>query len=144
MTLRHARLAKLLGLALLVSTFLTAFLLLAGVASAQSPARSFGSSVSYQQCTESWAFACGQRTPDGHTFGTAHRMEHCTRYSFAPNGTFTVSEPLGLDTSRGRYRIARGVVRMTLLDESGAVVQRFELPLSADGSTLGDLHRVQQ
>jgi hypothetical protein len=141
---RYARLANRLGVALLVSSFIAAFLLLAGVASAQSPRRSFATDVSYQQCTESWAFACGQRTPDGQTFGTAHRMEHCTRYSFAPNGTFTVSEPLGLDSTHGRYRIARGVVRMTVVDDSGAVVQRFELPLSADGSTLGDLHRVQQ
>ena len=130
----------LLALALLGSFLVASF------ASAQAPVSpgAFAQAVTYQQCSDSWAFACGQRTPSGQRFGTAHRMTHCTRYSFAANGTFTLTESLSLDVRSGRYRIQNGIVRIELLDETGAVVHTESLPLAADGATLGGLSRVQR
>ncbi|MGE0787919.1 MAG: hypothetical protein AB7S26_19750 [Sandaracinaceae bacterium] len=119
---------------------------LSASATAQAPtsAPAFAAPVTYQRCTESWAFACGMRDAEGRTYGTAHRQTHCTRYTFAPDGTVHVDEPFpGVAPIVGRYRIERGALSLQLLDEEGHVTTRETLALSDDGSTLGDLRRVE-
>lgn len=70
----------------------------------------FAKVTTFQSCSTSTVFMCGMRDAGGHTYGTAREMQHCTSYTFLPNGTFTVT---GMGTSSGRYRLHDGIVTLT-------------------------------
>jgi hypothetical protein len=121
---------------------LLGFLLLATLALAahanprQRP--TFASATVYQHCQTTWMFACGKRDASGQTYGTAHERNHCERYVFQADGTFTSTGTF--DFSEGTYRIFAGKVRITpAADET---IRPFELALSPDGSKLGNFTRL--
>ena len=68
------------------------------------PARlySFTKATTYQSCTTSWAFACGMHDANGQTYGTAHEMKMCTKYTFQTDGSYSVSGDHAGGTA-GRY-----------------------------------------
>jgi hypothetical protein len=102
------------------------------------PAPVFAKSTSFQSCTTSWAFACGKRTANGQTFGTAHEMKHCELYTFEPNGTYAVK---GHGTSYGTYKMIGSTVRITPINDDGTTGTPFDLVLTSDGSKLGGMIR---
>jgi hypothetical protein len=78
----------------------------------------------------------------GRTFGTAHEMTHCYKYAFAPNGTFTVNGGTNaIGGSAGTYRVIGSTVRLTPVF-AGKPGKPYDLVLSADGKTLGDMKLV--
>lgn len=100
----------------------------------------FAQATTFEGCSVSWAFACGKRDAAGHTFGTAHERKHCERYTFQPNGTYSVAGAMA-GTSYGTYSMIGGTVRMVPIYSDGKQGEPFQLPLSADGSTLGKMIR---
>ncbi|CAN5740462.1 hypothetical protein BH11MYX2_BH11MYX2_18560 [soil metagenome] len=76
----------------------------AGPKQKPAPARpySFAKATTYQSCSTSWAFACGMHDAGGNTYGTAHEMKMCTKYTFQANGTYT-SAGDGPGATQGRY-----------------------------------------
>ena len=129
------RIPFLLGLATLL------FVPMLGAAQAPAPT-TFARTVSYESCTETWAFACGMRDSSGRTFGTAHPVRHCSRWELQPNGSVTLSIMGGVVSSQGRYRIDGRTVHVEWLDEAGAVRNRQTFQLSPDGSELGGMNRL--
>ncbi len=127
---------KVLGLSLLlIST--------TAIAQPKPPIRpaSFPQVVTFQSCTTSWAFACGQRDAQGRTFGTAHEQRHCEKYTFQPNGTYSVAGDFGVATV-GTYQMIKGTVKISPTHEDGTKGDAFELVLGADGKTLGGMIKL--
>ncbi len=91
----------------------------------------FMQATTYQACQKTTEFACA--FGDRH-YGTAREVEMCERYEFHPDGTYTSS---GLLLQQdGTYFIFAG--KVTLTDDE----RTFELALSPDGTTLGNLHEI--
>ena len=101
----------------------------------------FNQAVTFQACTTSWAFACGQRDAQGRTFGTAHEQKHCERYTFQPNGTYAVAGDVGM-ANVGTYQLIGGTVKLTPLRDDGTKDKPFDLVLSPDGKKLGGMTRL--
>ena len=107
------------------------------VAAPRPPApTTFAAPATYDQCTTSWAFACGKRDGAGRTYGTAHPMQHCARYAFAADGTYTVTVTGGIERIHtGTYGLAGDKVVLRQADDTGAVIT-YDL-------VLGGMKRVQ-
>lgn len=101
----------------------------------------FTQTVTFQSCTTSWAFACGQRDAQGRTFGTAHEMKHCARYTFQANGTYSVAGDFGA-ANVGTYKLIGGTVKLQPTNDDGTKGDAFELVLSADGKKLGTMIKL--
>ncbi len=124
-----------LGLTLLV-------LSIASVAAAQpKPASGFAKATTFGSCSTSWAFACGKRDAQGNTFGTAHEMKHCEKYTFQPNGTYSLLGDMA-GASYGTYKMIGSTVRITPTFSDGTKGQPFDVVLSAEGATLGSMKRL--
>jgi hypothetical protein len=117
---------------------LAALLLMWATAFAQPSPQGFTRPTSFEGCTKSWAFACGMRDSAGHRYGTAKEMTHCEKYTFLPNGTYTVSG--NMIATSGTYRVIGKTVRLTTTNDDGTT-SSFDLALSTDGSTLGTMKR---
>ena len=98
----------------------------------------FKQAVTFQACTTSWAFACGQRDAQGRTFGTAHEQKHCEKYTFQPNGTYSVLGDFGV-ANVGTYQMIGSTVRISPTNEDGTKDTPFELVLTLDGKKLGGM-----
>lgn len=129
---------KILGLSLLVMATSTPVL-----AQPRPPIKpaAFTQPVTFQACTTSWAFACGQRDAQGRTFGTAHEQKHCESYTFQTNGTYAVAGDVGM-ANVGTYQLIGGTVKLTPLRDDGTKDKPFELVLSADGKKLGTMVKL--
>lgn len=128
---------KFLGLSLLGVLVSTSTTVLAQPRPPIKPA-AFKQVVTFQACTTSWAFACGKRDAQGRTFGTAHEQKHCERYTFQPNGTYSLAgdfEAAGV----GTYQLIGGTVKITPILDDGTRDKPFELVLSPDGKKLGTM-----
>ncbi|MCB9596015.1 MAG: hypothetical protein H6719_25060 [Sandaracinaceae bacterium] len=110
------------------------------LASAQT-STTFSAPVAYRQCSQTWAFACGMRDAQGRGYGTATPMTMCTTYRFAVDGTLAVEAMAGI-SDPARYRIDGDQVLIEWLDDEGHVRHTQTLRLADDGSTLGELHRL--
>ena len=123
----------------------TLFLLsISSVAIAQpspKPVTGFAKATTFVSCSTSWAFACGQRDAQGHTFGTAHEMEHCEKYTFQPNGTYSLLGDMA-GASYGTYKLIGSTVRVTPTFSDGTKGEPFDYVLSADGAMLGRMKRI--
>jgi|JI10StandDraft_1071094.scaffolds.fasta_scaffold31043_4 hypothetical protein len=100
----------------------------------------FTTTTAFSACTTSWAFACNIPTGRGGHYGTAHPMQHCTSYTFSPDGTVAIASDLPAD--HATYRIVAGKVMLSMPDADGGAIT-WDLPLSADGATLGGMKRVK-
>jgi hypothetical protein len=124
-------------------------LLVSSVAAAQpapkpappKPVVNFGTPTTFEGCTTSWAFACGMRDGNGQTFGTAHQMKHCEKYTFQPNGTYSVLGDFGI-ANTGTYKIIGSTVKLVPTNQDGTKGTAFDLALSADGKTLGTMKKL--
>ncbi len=101
----------------------------------------FAQATTFESCSTSWAFACGMRDANGRTFGTAHEMKHCEKYTFQPNGTYSVLGDMA-GTSYGTYKMIGKTVRMVPTYSDGKKGEPFQLELSTDGATLGKMKRL--
>lgn len=106
-------------------TVLLTLLATLSVASAQPrPRPTFAATTSFDSCAKSWAFACGMRTADGQTYGTAKEMTHCERYVFQPDGSFSSSH------DRGTYKIVNKKLELVTRSDDGST-SKFELSIDA-------------
>ena len=101
-----------------------AALLVTSVAHAER--RTFPTTTTYAFCYT--VHECGAGERGG--YGPVGTTRECDRYVFRPNGTFTSRD------KTGKYRIARGSVRIT---SRGATTT---FALSPDRKTLGHMRRV--
>lgn len=101
----------------------------------------FTKATTFESCTTSWAFACGKRDAQGRTFGTAHERKHCEKYTFQPNGTYSLLGDMA-GTSYGTYKMIGNKVRIVPTFSDGTNGEPFELVLSTDGATLGVMKRL--
>lgn len=108
---------------------------------AQPGPQRFTKSTSFQSCSTSWAFACGKRDASGRTFGTAHEVKRCYKYTFEPNGTYASIGDIG-GTEYGTYKMIGGTVRMTPNSQNGTPAKSFDLALSPDGNSLGTMTKL--
>lgn len=134
---------KILGFTLLITT------VAAATAAAQPgprppapPKPGFAVATSFQACTSSWAFACNMRDAQGRGFGTAHQVQHCEKYTFEPNGTYSMLGDLGVP-DHGTYVMIGNTVRITPINADGTKDKPFDLVLSADGNKLGTLTKLK-
>jgi hypothetical protein len=129
---------RILGLILLAATAATAS---AQTVPGQRP--TFTAVTTYERCTKTTMFACGMRDAQGQVYGTAHERQMCSRLVLRPDGTFTSTD--FTEHADGRYRIFAGKVRFTPATPDDATPPAaFELPLSPDATTLGDLTRIRR
>ncbi len=126
---------KTLGLSLLGVLISTS-----AIAQPKPPIRpaAFNQVVTFQACSTSWAFACGQRDAQGRTFGTTHQQKHCETYTFQPNGTYSVADDFGV-ANVGTYQMIGSTVKITPTLEDGTTDTPFELGLTPDGKKLGGM-----
>lgn len=118
-------------------TLLTLSLLLTATAAAQpTPRPTFSATTSFESCSTSWAFACNKPDGNGGTYGTAHQRTQCHRYTFQPDGTFTNGY------ERGTYKIVKDTVKMTTPSSGGGKASTFDLVLTPDGTSLGNMKRL--
>ena len=129
---------KILGLSLLGAVISTA-----AIAQPKPPIKpaAFTQPVTFQACATSWAFACGKHDAQGRTFGTAHQQTHCERYTFQPNGTYSVAGDFGM-ANVGTYKMIGSTVKITPTLEDGTKDKPFELVLSSDGKKLGTMVKL--
>jgi hypothetical protein len=104
------------------------------------PQSVFATATSFSACTESWAFMCHIPSPNGY-YGTARKMQHCTTYAFAPDGTYTITGDMPRIGHGGTYRIVGPRVILTQQNVDGTT-EKTEMPLSKERDTLGTLSRV--
>jgi hypothetical protein len=101
----------------------------------------FAATARYRYCAVSTRFAC--MMPDGHggTYGTPTPLETCTSYTFRPDGTVDIGGDVAAD--HATYRISGRKVTLTMAGADGSAPTRWDLVLSTDGSSLGDLRRIE-
>lgn len=119
---------------------------LAALATAQpapppKPQSVFATATAFSACSKSWAFACGMPGPNGGRYGKAFPMEHCTTYTFAPDGTYSITTDMPRVGHGGTYRIVGPRVILTQQNVDGTT-ETSEMPLANDRSKLGGLKRV--